>query len=169
MKNVILLALLMLGVAQACQYKGSSQFIQLALDAEGGIAAPRPSLEVLVIRKPDGSAVVLSKQDEQVRRGTLKSFDSLAAKLQPVLKLPQEKNPGMSDAYGFEDALHVHLAGQCWQHGPPAGCVRGQPTIHPDAAEKATFSQATAEISGLARVATAPASMEAWNQARKSL
>lgn len=169
MKKTLTLILLLVGLAHACQSKGP-QFISVATEAEGGIAAARPALEVLVVRKADGSAVVMTRtRDGVVKRGALKSFDTFAATLNPVFALPEEQEHGMSDAYGFKRSFHVHLKDRCWEHYPPGGCVRSQPKVKPTAAEKASFDKLTGLVTGLTSVATSASSEDAWNAAHKSL
>ncbi len=166
---MLAIALLLVAMAQACPARGP-QFISVATDAEGGFEAARPALQVLVIGKPDGSAVVLTRtRDGVVKRGVLKSFDALAGKLSGVFALPQEKEHGMSDAYGLERSFHVHLKDRCWEHDPPGGCVRDEPKISPTAAEKASFAKLTGIVTGLTSVATTSSNEDAWSKALKSI
>lgn len=166
---LLVLGLFLTGQARVCQYQGGVPFLQAMEGVEGGIAPKEPTLNVLVIRQPDGSAMVLARRPGgKVSRGTLASFDKLAADMADVFKLPQDDN-GMSDPYGMARALHVHLQDRCWAFSPPTGCIRGKPTFQPDAAQKQTFSQATDRVLALASSATEPSTEDAWNQAWKSL
>lgn len=171
MKKILLIALLLAGIAGACSHKGSAQWIAVATEAEGGFAAADPKFQVLVVRKADGSAVVLTRTREGVvKRGTMKSFDAFAARLNPVFALPREtKNVGMCDPYGMQISFHIHLTGKCWEQHPAAGCVRDEPTIKPSAAERATYGKMTSLVTGLTSVATSASSEDAWEDARKTL
>lgn len=167
--SLLVLGLFLTAQARVCQYQGGVPFLEAMEGVEGGIAPKEPTLNVLVIRKPDGSAVVLArKPGGQVTRGALESFDRVAAELGGVFQLPQDDD-GMADPYHMSRALHLHLKDRCWAFSPPTGCVRGKETFEPDAAQKETFAKATDRVLGLASRATEPSSEEAWNQAWKSL
>ena len=168
-----LLALSLLTSAQArvCQYsKSGARFVIAVEGVEGGIAPQEAKLSVMVLRKPDGSAVVLTRRPGgDVKRGVLKSYDEFVAKLKPVWELPQEEIPGTSDPYGLAEALHVHGQGTCWQNSPPTGCVRCKPTITPSAAERAAFASAVKLVLALDAVATTKADDDAWLEGWKTI
>ncbi len=172
MKSILLALFLLLAPAHACGLDPKAEFIEVGEGMEGGIAPADPTLMVLIIKKPDGSAVIFARRKGQVySRGKLKSFDEA---LSPVRKLglfslPAEPNPGTSDAYGLQRSVHVHLGGKCWRHSPPAGCVHDAPKIKPTPEQKKLFSQATSAISALAGQAREKATQNQWDQAWKQL
>ncbi len=175
MKSILLALLLLLAPAGACGLDTRAEFIEVGEDMEGGVVPSDPSLMVLILKKPDGSAVILTRRRGQVySRGTLESFERAVAgpmKKMGLLSLPSEpeSHSGVSDAYGMKRSLHVHLGGKCWRHLPPAGCVHDAPSIKPNAEQKKVFARATSEIAALASRAREKATESNWEQAWKQL
>lgn len=167
----LLLATLAMAQARDCPYsKGNTDFVMMSQGVSGGIAPVEPRLSVIVVKKADGSAVVLTRRPGgKVARGTVKSFQGLVGGLSRVWALPQDEHPGRADPYGRSEELHLHLGARCWQNSPPTGCLRDQPSVTPSETEKATFAQATAEMAALSRLATTPASVEQWAKAMETL
>lgn len=172
MKSILLALFLLLAPAHACGLDPKAEFVEMGDGMEGGIAPADPTLMVLIIKKPDGSAVIYTRRPGDVySRGKLESFDKAMSPIRKLglLSLPVEPNPGMSDAYAMSRSMHVHLGGKCWMHMPAAGCVREEPKIKPTAAQKETFSKATSEIAALAGRAREKSSRNQWDQAWKQL
>jgi len=174
-KSILLALILLLAPAGACGLDIRAEFIEVGEDMEGGVVPSDPSLMVLILKKPDGSAVILTRRRGQVySRGTLESFQRAVA--DPMSKLgllllpsEPESRSGLSDAYGLKRSLHVHLGGKCWRHAPPAGCVHDAPTIKPNAEQKKVFARATSEIAALASRAREKATERDWDLAWKQL
>ncbi|MEW6281531.1 MAG: hypothetical protein AB1758_23175 [Candidatus Eremiobacterota bacterium] len=156
-----------------CSFRPDVSFVMLTTGIEGGIAPKVPPLQLMAVRKPDGSAVLycrryLGGESFRYTRGTAPSFAKLLEATVGVEKLPLEEPKGLDDIYGAKTSLHVH-SGKCWHNQPPNGCILGHSDTRASQSDKQTFLAAVKSVEGWEGLCTSTVAESDYTKALESL